>query len=303
LVETKTVSDPNYVLDERGKAHYLFDKKSANGETTKAFRTHSKHSSGFVDILDEPSSSTTAAINSTAPPSTSDATTSTPRNRVRKTPTATTAESKKRKKENIPVPEEGSSPTTTEAAAESSSKKVGGRRQSAASTKAGTNKRLRRARYSGSDSDEHEELYDDDFSGSYSTRAGRRGRGGETNTAVVDVEDESSGVQRKSKRARRPTAAAIESGLVIGGGVNSWHNEEDEEVDPLCPLPGFIDPITLEQIIKPAISKYGHVMGYDSWIRCLNNWEGKRNICPLTKNPLTKRDLVVLTFENLDEYK
>lgn len=28
-----------------------------------------------------------------------------------------------------------------------------------------------------------------------------------------------------------------------------------------CLLPGFIDPITLDQIEKPAISKYGHVMG------------------------------------------
>jgi len=27
------------------------------------------------------------------------------------------------------------------------------------------------------------------------------------------------------------------------------------------PLPGFTDPITLEEVIKPAISPYGHVMG------------------------------------------
>ncbi|KAG1047189.1 hypothetical protein G6F42_029112 [Rhizopus arrhizus] len=57
------------------------------------------------------------------------------------------------------------------------------------------------------------------------------------------------------------------------------------------PLPGFIDPITLYEVIKPAISTYGHVMGYDSWVRCLTNWEGKKNICPLTKKPLTKSDL------------
>jgi hypothetical protein len=30
---------------------------------------------------------------------------------------------------------------------------------------------------------------------------------------------------------------------------------------------------------------------YTSWVRCLTSWEGKRNICPLTKKPLTKRDL------------
>lgn len=116
-------------------------------------------------------------------------------------------------------------------------------------------------------------MFDDDFSGNYSTRA------------IRDEEDENG--QRKSKRERRPTAAAIESGLATSG---SWHNETDE-TDPMCPLPGFVDPITLEQVVKPAISKYGHVMGYDSWTRCLTNWEGKRNICPLTKKALTKRDL------------
>ena len=27
------------------------------------------------------------------------------------------------------------------------------------------------------------------------------------------------------------------------------------------PLPGFLDPITLEEVVRPAISPYGHVMG------------------------------------------
>ncbi|KAL9538086.1 hypothetical protein MBANPS3_011212 [Mucor bainieri] len=69
------------------------------------------------------------------------------------------------------------------------------------------------------------------------------------------------------------------------------------------PLPGFIDPITLDEVIKPAISTYGHVMGYDSWVRCLTNWEGRKNICPLTKKPLTKRDLIVLTPDNIEAYR
>ena len=33
--------------------------------------------------------------------------------------------------------------------------------------------------------------------------------------------------------------------------------EQDDE----NPLPGFIDPITLEEVKRPAISPYGHVMG------------------------------------------
>lgn len=148
--------------------------------------------------------------------------------------------------------------------AESSTKGKGRR----AVTKSSTTKRRRRARYDGSDSDEDSTLYDDDFSGNYTIRASRE-------------EDENG--SRKSKRARRATPLSTSN-----DSNNSWN---DGEIDPLCPLPGFIDPITLEQIIKPAISKYGHVMGYESWTRCLNNWEGKKNICPLTKNPLTKRDL------------
>ncbi|KAJ3135377.1 hypothetical protein HK100_002820 [Physocladia obscura] len=66
----------------------------------------------------------------------------------------------------------------------------------------------------------------------------------------------------------------------------------------LNPLPGMIDPITLEPIVKPAISPYGHVVGYDAWVSCLTT-----KICPFTKKPLTRRDLVVLTLENIDEFR
>lgn len=45
LIETGQVQDPNYVLDEKGKAHYLFDKKTADGQVEKTFRKHSKHGS------------------------------------------------------------------------------------------------------------------------------------------------------------------------------------------------------------------------------------------------------------------
>ncbi|KAG2203617.1 hypothetical protein INT47_011711 [Mucor saturninus] len=258
LVETQTINDPNYVLDERGKAHYLFDKKSADGQIKKTFRTHSKHASNS-DPADESGPSTAS-----------------PR-RIKKEP--------KEVKPELLIDAQEEKPTATSTASATNTPTITtgkgkGRRQP---VKAGTRKR--RSRFADSDSNEDSNLFDDDFSGNYSTRAAR------------DEEDENG--QRKSKRARRPTAAAIESGLATSG---SWHNET-EETDPMCPLPGFVDPITLEQVIKPAISKYGHVMGYDSWTRCLTNWEGKRNICPLTKKALTKRDLVILTFDNLDEYK
>ena len=76
---------------------------------------------------------------------------------------------------------------------------------------------------------------------------------------------------------------------------------DEKDIDP-NPLPGFIDPITLEEVVKPAISPYGHVMGYDSWLRCLNS-EDRKNICPITKKPLNKRELVVLTHDNIDMHR
>jgi hypothetical protein len=45
LIETGEIFDDNYVLDEKGKAHYLFDKKTETGEIKKAVRTHYKHKS------------------------------------------------------------------------------------------------------------------------------------------------------------------------------------------------------------------------------------------------------------------
>ncbi|KAJ3056246.1 hypothetical protein HK097_007606 [Rhizophlyctis rosea] len=131
-------------------------------------------------------------------------------------------------------------------------------------------KRKRRSRY-GSDDDEEDgdvgDLFDEDDSGNYTCKV--------------------SWATTRRTRAR------------LGGGVG----EDDEAgVEDTNPLPGFTDPITLDEVVKPAISPYGHVMGYDSWIRCLSN-EEKKNICPLTKKPLTKRELVVLTHDNIAKYR
>ncbi len=68
------------------------------------------------------------------------------------------------------------------------------------------------------------------------------------------------------------------------------------------PLPGFIDAITRMEVSKPAISPYGHVLSYDTWIRCLLNSDVK-NICPITKHPLHKRQLTLLTHDNIEEYR
>ena len=37
----------------------------------------------------------------------------------------------------------------------------------------------------------------------------------------------------------------------------------------------------MREVEKPTISPFGHVMGYDSWMRVLNG--NPKNICPFTK--------------------
>ena len=80
---------------------------------------------------------------------------------------------------------------------------------------------------------------------------------------------------------------------------NQDNNNNDNSADN--PLPGFIDPITLEEVEKPALSPHGHVMSYNTWVRCL--LQEPKNTCPFTKKQFTKRDLVVLTWENIEQYK
>lgn len=74
----------------------------------------------------------------------------------------------------------------------------------------------------------------------------------------------------------------------------AWYHEN--------PLPGFIDAITQKEVNRPAISPYGHVLNYDTWMKCLLNGD-RKNICPLTNQPLHKRQLIFLTFENIEMYR
>ncbi|KAI8577103.1 hypothetical protein K450DRAFT_253670 [Umbelopsis ramanniana AG] len=247
LVETKQINDPNYVLDERGKAHYLFDKKNSNGEVEKTFRTHSKHhGNGNGSSSDTPPRPKPVRARVTAPSTSASA-----------SPTPQTSKSSKKRK------------------------RRGGRN-----------------RWGGmSDYEEDSDDligYDDDNSGSYSTKlwTTRRTR---TRAAALVAEYGMSG-----NASEEGGSSNFEDTIEDDDDVAGWGIEKKQ---PDNPLPGFIDPITLDEVVKPAISKYGHVMGYTSWVRCLTSWEGKRNICPLTKKPLTKRDVVILDFDNIEEYR
>eukprot|EP01117_Protostelium_nocturnum_P011188 TRINITY_DN4062_c0_g1_i1.p1 TRINITY_DN4062_c0_g1~~TRINITY_DN4062_c0_g1_i1.p1 ORF type:complete len:474 (-),score=194.20 TRINITY_DN4062_c0_g1_i1:27-1448(-) len=77
---------------------------------------------------------------------------------------------------------------------------------------------------------------------------------------------------------------------------------KEEFYDPVKanPLPNFVDQITLEEVVKPAISPNGHVLSYDTWIDCFKNTGGT---CPITKQPMKPRDLTILTWDNIDEFR
>ena len=73
--------------------------------------------------------------------------------------------------------------------------------------------------------------------------------------------------------------------------------------------------MTHERVYDPAISPFGHVMSYDSWMQTLNNFafetdedvergfQRLKNVCPFTKQSLNRRQLVKLNKGNIDEYK
>ena len=69
--------------------------------------------------------------------------------------------------------------------------------------------------------------------------------------------------------------------------------------------------MTMAEVVRPAISPYGHVLGYDSWMKLLNR--EPKNTCPFTKQvgvklsdnvkKLNRRQLVKLTMSNIEEYR
>ena len=67
----------------------------------------------------------------------------------------------------------------------------------------------------------------------------------------------------------------------------------------LNPMPDAVDYITGEKIRVPAMSPDGYVLDYNTWISTLKTKPEN----PFTRNRLQKRDLIVLTTENFDDYK
>lgn len=66
------------------------------------------------------------------------------------------------------------------------------------------------------------------------------------------------------------------------------HGDEAPVQDDDNPCPSVIDPITLEPVVTPAISPYGHVMGLATWNAVLAE-QGK---CPFTQHPLQRNQVI-----------
>ncbi|KAJ1740662.1 hypothetical protein LPJ78_003384 [Coemansia sp. RSA 989] len=285
LVENRLIHDPNYVLDPQGKARYLFTskKKNPDGSAVRVFRKHRKPhvrmSREKYGYSDSDSDADSPASSSKAPSLSADAMSAA---------IAAAAEA-----EPADIPPKPAEPSAAPAPA----------RRPAPRAATSARKRKRRGHYGASSSDDdviranEVELSggDSDTSdGDYHVSAASRRRCTRRRNAG-SVCGSSSGVDGYAAAAESHAASDNESGL----------ESDSSPADPSNPLPDLIDPITLEPVAKPAISPYGHVMGYNTWVRCLLfPPEGsQRNVCPLTKKPLSKRDLVVLTLDNIDQYR
>eukprot|EP00824_Muranothrix_gubernata_P008773 TRINITY_DN21317_c0_g1_i4.p1 TRINITY_DN21317_c0_g1~~TRINITY_DN21317_c0_g1_i4.p1 ORF type:complete len:609 (+),score=130.18 TRINITY_DN21317_c0_g1_i4:95-1828(+) len=115
--------------------------------------------------------------------------------------------------------------------------------------------------------------------------------------------DDNDGEFRPAWKGKRRDGSSSGGGGGGGGGGSEEEATRDEGpvFDASNPIPDCVDPITLDPVVKPAISPSGHVMGYDSWIRCLN--QEPKNVCPFTKQALERRELVRLTHDNIDKYR
>ena len=110
-----------------------------------------------------------------------------------------------------------------------------------------------------------------------------------------------------AKRKKRPSSSSSRRKRSSASDDDS-KRDEDEDEDELDGLSNedFVlgpmqDAMTLKPMRTPAISPFGHVLDYKSWLRLLK--EKPLNTCPFTKQRVTRRDLVKLTKQNIEAYR
>lgn len=75
----------------------------------------------------------------------------------------------------------------------------------------------------------------------------------------------------------------------------SWYEKKAAK----NPLPGEIDFVTKSEIRVPAMSPDGYILDYNTWLSILK----EKPTDPFTNKHINKRQLVVLTRKNIDEYR
>ena len=126
----------------------------------------------------------------------------------------------------------------------------------------------------------------------------KRKRGGNDDS---DDEDWDAGkkTKRRRKARRRANDDDDDEAFYCKSSTTDNSNNKNEDENP---LPDVIDAMTGVTVVKPAISPYGHVLGYDTWTKLLRTSKHK-NTCPFTLQKMTRRSLVKLTKENIEDYR
>jgi len=129
------------------------------------------------------------------------------------------------------------------------------------------------------------------------------------NTRAHKEDNESGSVTKKKRRTSSRSRAKTQDSDDECDPDLAMQNAESGRTEYVNPLPGFIDYITQDEVVEPALSPYGHVLGYQTWLRILNPSNDDdlqrfgRNQCPFTKKKISKRSLVRLTLDNVEYYR
>jgi hypothetical protein len=112
-------------------------------------------------------------------------------------------------------------------------------------------------------------------------------------------------ITHKRKRASKKRSGSSDEDSASEEEDEEEEEEEDEKKRSAEKKPEYLldmnDAMTMKPMSAPAISPFGHVLDYTTWLRLLR--ETPQNTCPFTKQKVTRRDLVKLTAENMEEYR
>jgi len=130
----------------------------------------------------------------------------------------------------------------------------------------------------------------------YSSSGTKRKR--KTKSSGGSDEDAPPASKRRRRNNRRRRGGDDDDEAFHCSVSTAAQSKEDDE----NPMADFVDIMTGTAVVRPAISPYGHVLGYETWTMLLRTSKHK-NLCPFTMQRMTRRSLVKLTKANYQEYK